>query len=227
MATSDWLNKHYDQRKTDKISHFEMNDSYLKKPSDKIIVRNLSVTSNSGRDAWKRQREQPAFVSITVHLAKPFQSASAEDVVDGSTVHYGKLSKSLTSRIKELNQNWLPTVELATSLNEAVTSLADSGVVKATEIDIFYPKATLLGDGAGVKSCFYHPDSSRMVSSILYYINHVTIPCVIGVNDHERQQKQPVVVTVSMDGFDPDESSISVQSSLTEVCNTHSVTSHG
>lgn len=185
---------------------------------DKIIVRNLSVTANAGRDAWGRKKEQPALVSVAIHLASNFESASSGDTVDSSTIHYGQLSKLLVSEIERRRDVWHSTHELVTDLEKEVGRLADDSTIQATEVDILYPKGTLLGEGSGLKMLFYNHSPTLSDIGSVYYLKNIKIPCIIGVNEHERRYKQPVVVNVSLyNYFDPDEDCFNAELVLTEV----------
>jgi dihydroneopterin aldolase len=73
-------------------------------PQAKISVRNLQTTIHIGRDAWGREGKlQPALISVTVSLRKPFEYASVQDTVNSSTVHYGILSKTILEAVQEFH----------------------------------------------------------------------------------------------------------------------------
>ncbi|KAF2815932.1 uncharacterized protein BDZ99DRAFT_126070 [Mytilinidion resinicola] len=170
------------------ISHKEWKSAV--ENADKISVRNLSVTSNSGLDVWGRQKRQPALLSITAFLAHTFDQAAQSDAVDSSTVHYGILSKSLQGVI-ENSKEWQSTFTLARDLNVAAYSIAAPGTLIGCELDIFYPKACMQGDGAG----YIISTTDEGIFATLY-LKSVRIPCLIGVNSNERQAKQPVIANL-------------------------------
>jgi len=61
-----------------------------------IRVTNLQTTAKVGTDAWGISgKAQPVLISASVSLRHPFSTASREDSVDDSTLHYGKLSKAI------------------------------------------------------------------------------------------------------------------------------------
>lgn len=71
-------------------------------PKHSIIrVKNLSSNARVGVDVWGRTEEgkvnkfQPVQVSVGIALKTPFETAASSDSVDGSTVHYGTLSKAI------------------------------------------------------------------------------------------------------------------------------------
>jgi dihydroneopterin aldolase len=190
--------------------------------SDKITVRNLQVTVNAGADAWGRKKIQPALLTVTLFLSEPFDTAAQADSLDDSTVHYGILSKSIKSQV-ESNTEHRPTPKLAWEIYSCVDKTAGRTLLRAVEVEIFYPKASLLGDGAGHKLSLIFRGEDRTVydSSELFYLRNVRIPCVIGVNANERLQKQPVVVNLWMENMgDPwSDECTNVEGCLTDVRN--------
>ena len=169
--------------------------------ADKISVRNLEVTVNAGVDVWGRQKKQRALITVTLHLAQSFDSAAEADALDRSTVHYGKLSKDVQSCINT-STTWTSTAILAeTILKQIMETKGDTNLL-GTEIDITYPKSSMLGDGAGYCLCSTHEGEERGTSTVLY-LRNVQIPCLIGVNSNERTAKQPVVVNLWIDCLNP------------------------
>ncbi|KUJ22751.1 uncharacterized protein LY89DRAFT_728868 [Mollisia scopiformis] len=68
----------------------------------KIEIHNLQ-TNLPLTDAWGRPAtQQPALISASISLRKPFSSASDTDTVTKGTVHYGILSKAIIRACKEL-----------------------------------------------------------------------------------------------------------------------------
>lgn len=167
-------------------------------PFDKIIVQNLEVTVNSGKDVWGRQKKQRAFVSVTLTLGQQFASASSTDSVDDSTVHYGTLSKAIQSQLQDPNSAWMSTVELSASISDSVRKVAGSTRIYAIETDVCYLKGSMFGDGAGYTVS--NIEDAGLSSRVLY-LRNVCIPCLIGVNSNERLQKQPVIVNLWVDGI--------------------------
>lgn len=168
--------------------------------TDKITVRNLQATVNAGVDVWGRVKSQRALISVTLSLAKPFDSAAKTDVVDNSTVHYGKLSKDIQACIQDFAansdaDNRKTTSDLMAAIHEQIKrkTVPDNKILRAIEVDIFYPKGSMLGDGAGYS--LGHSLSSSDIYTQLY-LRNVRVPCLIGVNSNERLQKQPVVINL-------------------------------
>lgn len=162
--------------------------------TDRITVKNLQANVQAGTDAWGRtKRTQPALISFTVFLAKPFDSAAQADKLDNSTIHYGVLSKAIQSDLADAQKTWQRSDGLGFLIEEAVLRVAGPVSIGSLSVDIFYPKGSLLGDGAGFK--YQVSYAERTISTVLY-LKNLRIPCLIGVNSNERNAKQPVVVNV-------------------------------
>ena len=162
---------------------------------DKIIVRNLEVVVNAGKDVWGRPKKQRAFISVTLTLGTQFTSASSTDSVDDSTVHYGTLSKAIQAQFQD-SAAWLSTAALSRTVLQCVRDVARSTDIFAIETDVCYLKGSMFGDGAGHITSTINGTNLR--SNVLY-LRNLRIPCIIGVNSNERLQKQPVVVNVWID----------------------------
>lgn len=164
--------------------------------TDHITVRNLQATVSAGVDVWNRNKSQQALITTTIYLRKPFDSAARGDTLDNSTVHYGKLSKTIKAGIENKAGTKIGhfyTHELALAIISFVDDMTSIEVMAATEVDVFYPKGSMLGDGAG----YVHSvmQDGEPFSRVLY-LRNVRVPCIIGVNSNERLQKQPVVINI-------------------------------
>lgn len=167
-------------------------------PFDKIMVQNLQVVVNAGKDVWGREKRQRALISVTLSLEKQFASASSTDSVDGSTVHYGTLSKAIQARFSDDSMSWSSTAALSAAVSQCIRDVAGSTEIRAIETDVCYQKGSMLGEGAGhITSCL---EKMGTWSSVLY-LRNIRIPCLIGVNANERLQKQPVEVNIWVDGI--------------------------
>lgn len=167
---------------------------------DKIVVRNLEVTINAGTDVWGRKKKQRALVSVTVTLANEFASAASTDSVDGSTIHYGTLSKAIQAQFDSPGSNWISASELSNSIIATANKVAKATPIYGITTDVFFVKGSMFGDGAG--QVFSVRNRSEGLHSNAMYLKDVRIPCVIGVNSNERLQKQPVVVNLWVDCID-------------------------
>lgn len=185
------------------VSHHEWTRS-MPYPTDKVIVRNLFTQAKAGTDVWGRKQQQPALISITLHLSKPFDSAAQRDTVDQSTVHYGILSKAVKSTIENPEEDWRSTAELASVIEAVIWKCAPTtDLIAAFEIEISYPKGSILGDGVSYLYCKSFPDgqSTRGLESRVLHLKNMRLPCMIGANDHERFRKQAIVANLWVDAL--------------------------
>jgi dihydroneopterin aldolase len=158
--------------------------------TDRIAVRNLSSTPNSGYDVWGRKKRQPALLSLTVYLKHTFDQAARSDSVDTSTVHYGILSKKVLAVIEKYSE-WQLTYHLAREILSGAYLVAGANSLKGCELDLFYPKACMQGDGAGL---IFSTTDHGFFNTL--YLKNVRISCLIGVNSNERLAKQPVIANL-------------------------------
>jgi dihydroneopterin aldolase len=164
---------------------------------DKIMIQNLEVTVNAGKDAWGRPKVQRAHISVTVTLNEQFGSAATTDTVDGSTIHYGTLSKMLQADLQNRKSEWASTLTLAGDIANSVKKVADSTPIYALETNICYLKGSMFGDGAGFTASRIMQNSC--LHSYVLFLRNVRIPCLIGVNPNERKHQQPVVLNIWID----------------------------
>lgn len=170
--------------------------------TDKVCINDLAVNAMAGLDCWRRKKEQPVFISLTLTLKGEFFTASTKDVVDQSTVHYGKLGKNIAATISERSkaQEWLSSSDLAVLVEEAAQRTAgDPSLISTYTVDLSYPKGSLYGDRAGYRYCVaYNAD----VYAITLYLENIRVPILLGVNEYERKRKQIVVANIWLDKID-------------------------
>ncbi|KAI9802261.1 MAG: hypothetical protein M1825_002982 [Sarcosagium campestre] len=172
--------------------------------SDTIFIRNIALDLPVGTDAFGRIKSQPVLISITVYLRSKFDTAAGTDSVDESTIHYGKLSKAITASLNrsagtaEQNGASLSLKDVTAQVEEAVFAANEPlrSSIRAWCIEIQLPKASLLGSGVQ----FTYLDEHRYGESTLT-IRDINVPAIIGVNAHEREAKQRVVVNVGVESY--------------------------
>lgn len=193
-----------------------------------IRVRNLQTTIKLGRDAWGRAgKVQPVLISVKISLRRPFETASEEDSVNASTIHYGTLSKAIleavgafnvTTGLSTLRQfldylvGYLTSFTLDQKSDANPTNfndwkpVLDTYMIRLLELKITLPKASLIGTGVSlVGSCLYPSSNhghSRGVADhydIGLGLHGLRIPTLIGVNSNERLAKQIVVADIEID----------------------------
>ena len=183
------------------ISHREWVTTPQHYAADKVSVQNLKTVANTGFDAWGRPKPQPVEITAVLSLPQTVTPAASSDSVDTSTVHYGELSKLLLARVRQHEANWLTLDEfgqvmLSTCLDAARNIASPSSI----ELRIFYPKATRLGHGLCLE--LYHNPALDIVCPVIH-LNRLQLSALVGVNAHERQMKQAVVVSTWIDRLKP------------------------
>jgi dihydroneopterin aldolase len=196
------------------------------KPHSVIRVRNLQTSLVVGRDAWGREgKAQPVLISASVSLREPFKSASNEDAVTDSTVHYGTLSKkvldscwlfselpgeenekTLSKLALEIEHGLTREQVITSPLHMQIPAILPSSIVKLLEVKIMLPKASLLGEGVSLTESLMYDSSKRepgpVLEAYVLTLHDLKIPTLIGVNPNERLSKQLVVATITIDGID-------------------------
>ncbi|KAL1619974.1 hypothetical protein SLS56_009893 [Neofusicoccum ribis] len=175
--------------------------------ADTVSLSSLHLVARAGRDVWGRtSRAQPLAISATVAMRARFASAAAGDALDASTVHYGHLSKNILAALADAtaadgSQTWLGGVDVASRVSEAVVRTAAAGAVEGVRLDVAFPKASTLGDGAGCEWTVLYAEAGAEVVAVAraLYVRRVRVPTLIGVNSNERLKKQMCLVSVWVD----------------------------
>ena len=168
---------------------------------DHICLRNLHLSAIIGNDAWNRRKAQPVVVSVKLSTDTT-EAASTDDIK--KTVSYGQMCKDIMQAVEE-NTEGFPNI---LGFNLYVHELADKKLWggSALQISTLLPKGSLRAEsGVCLTSCatyrLFDPWSARR--SFKFDINGLRIPCIIGVNAHERLEKQLVVVDISLNKYYP------------------------
>lgn len=165
--------------------------------ADKVSVQHLRLMANSGFDGWGRKREQPVSISVILSLRQPFATAALADQVNESTVHYGNLSKLVAANVNRPDQAWRGPNDMIQALAlTAMEAAPQLSLLAAIEVDLCFLKASLNGDGI----CMHLKNSQESdVTSITLQLCNIRMPALVGVNSHERNMKQAIVVNVWVD----------------------------
>jgi FolB domain-containing protein len=167
---------------------------------DAVFVRDVRINANIGPDAWGRNKMQPLLISATIPYA--VQQAGASDNIE-LTLDYRKVYKAI--RLFDVGENednvlrFRGPMELA---NDIFTNLKAKDWAR---LDITAPKALLHTQGItmrwfGITYPRPNPDEQEIgLPSSTLSVNAMQIPCIIGIGDHERLHKQPVVVDFAVD----------------------------
>lgn len=189
-------------------------------PHTVIRVQNLQTSAKVGTDAWGREGKlQPVLISATVALRYPFETASIDDEVDQSTIHYGILSKAILEAVANFPHT-------SYSFNGSIVSFAENiferlighenknrtvyykeeqhvvnrKMTSSLQLKVMLPKASLLGSGVSVtETRTFDTDGVPGVRSRTLSVHDLRIPTLVGVNPNERLAKQIVVTNLEID----------------------------
>lgn len=154
--------------------------------TDRVILRRIPFNIQVGLDAWGREKPQPVLLSLEIPY--DFQQAATNDDVS-HTLDYGKLYKLLDDRLsgKFVSIN---------HLFESVRAVLDP--VKYFLAEIALPKANLRAE-RGLHATFElreGEDLDDVAFAQSLGIRGIRCACIVGVNPHEREEKQCVLVNL-------------------------------
>ena len=168
---------------------------------DHIYLRNLRLSAIVGRDAWDRAKPQPIVVSV--RLSRDISAAGLSDSIR-DTVSYGQVCKDIMEFVQERREGF----ESILNLNDQIDKLAMRKQWGGIELQIstVLPKGSLRAeDGLGLSSFYLGTASERASESSKewFSIGGLKLPCIIGVNTHERLEKQLVTINlrINIDRF--------------------------
>ena len=167
--------------------------------SDQIYIQNLRLSAIVGPDAWHRSNKpQPLILSARLHI-NTSAAGSSDDIRE--TVSYGEICKVVTSLIEREKAFYC--IE---QLGWKITALAEEhkwGGQKF-EVEVKLPKGVLRAEGGiSFRCCVVRDLHGQGTESqwkdgeeYSWLIKDLTLACVIGVNPHERVEKQAVMVNL-------------------------------
>jgi FolB domain-containing protein len=163
---------------------------------DSVFIRGLSLSAVVGKDVWHRDgKTQP--VLIDLEMPTNIEVAAEKDSVS-NTIHYGILCKAITKAIKARHFDSLP--DLADAISQAAMSEGRGEL--GLDLTILLPKAHLHAEGVGIRRRqTYESDEGVKVlrsESDILVVKNLRISCIIGVNPHERLEKQMVVFNIRL-----------------------------
>lgn len=167
---------------------------------DIVSIRALTLTTRIGHDIWYRNRPQPVIVSLALYTDIS-KSGATDDV--GASIHYGNLTKAVSSHITDSNSDNL--VDFVDHLAECC--FFKGGAEEKIKIVAELPEALTMAEGVGIEAyrLRFPEDSARSgeVDQIPgfgdgIFIRNLRVACVIGVNEPERKEKQVVVVNLRL-----------------------------
>ncbi|WPH00883.1 Hypothetical protein R9X50_00371500 [Acrodontium crateriforme] len=175
-------------------------ESVFPSPGDKILLQNLTLPHGiRTTNAWGDPKDQPACVTITLHLRDGFNTAAGQDKLDDSTIHYGELAKRVRGSCSGAA---LSLADTLAAVRDAVVGLSakPSGfVVRLSEVQVRLGKASMFGSGGLVlvREWFGSEGRREKVQSV-FSLCDVRTMTLVGVNAYERRGAQPVDFTLSL-----------------------------
>ncbi|KAL8947053.1 MAG: hypothetical protein Q9222_006624 [Ikaeria aurantiellina] len=171
---------------------------------DTIYLRNLVISAVIGPDAWGRKdKVQP--VVLNIRLKIDTTAASTSDDVS-HTFSYGQISREITSQLDGKTFNNLQ------HLITVLTTFAAFWPGEDTKLQALAPKALLRVEG-GLEISHTMRRKERYEENGVPQVRHVDtrswsikglkLACIIGVNKHERLEKQSVNVDLRIPAIDP------------------------
>ncbi|KAG0167847.1 trifunctional dihydropteroate synthetase [Apophysomyces sp. BC1034] len=169
---------------------------------DKVIIKNLVLKNVTGVDSWQRLKSQP--VVISVWLYTDITAAGDTDHVTKS-IHYGHVTKGITKLTEKSAFKSLEALAHAVVQLCCVHFGADRTMVKVEQ-----PKALLHAAASGVqlsraKKDFEDTsvvdtigDASGLGREDMVFVKDLRLSTIIGVNPWEREEKQVVVINLTI-----------------------------
>ena len=168
---------------------------------DTIYLRDLQLSAVVGPDAWSRpNKAQPITLSIQLQLDAS-NATTSDDIAH--TFSYGNLCKDVTAQVDG---------KVFTSLNHLVVIIADlanNWPGEILRVQAVAPKGLLRVDGGCgrdvllrrvevIDKGFKH--LQWRVDTLGWIIKGLKVACIIGVNTHERLEKQSVCIDLRVLG---------------------------
>lgn len=170
--------------------------------TDTVYLSDAAFTATVGRDCWHRKNQpQPVLISIRLHTSIKL-AGEKDDVFE--TIHYGHVYKAIASEMGK--SHYYPNLE---TLAEKICLIGlEIGKGKHAQTTVSLPKGHLQAHGVGFTSTMTRPDNDGGKSKAaennkepsVLFVENLQLPCIIGVNDHERKDKQLVRVNLKFHG---------------------------
>jgi FolB domain-containing protein len=163
--------------------------------TDVVFINALQLSADVGPDCWNKQRAQPVNISVCLNLQKFYLSAAAhsDDVQD--SIHYGHLSKAITSLVEKKSGSSFGDIdELISAVTRETFALAEKAAMEV-RVEIELPKLILLAGSFSVEVAT-PPDVDVSSMPRKVTITDLVLPVIIGVNPPERNAKQRVVTSI-------------------------------
>ncbi|KIK93312.1 hypothetical protein PAXRUDRAFT_829093 [Paxillus rubicundulus Ve08.2h10] len=162
---------------------------------DVVFVDTLQLSATIGKDCWGRVRDQAVLLSIYLHLTPAFLDAPARTDNVGDSVHYGHLTKAVSSRVAKRKGSYPDVHALVDDATEVAFELAGAPA-DAIRVVVQLPKQILLADGFDVEVTTPKGGAARDGRTVVR-VKGLVLPVLIGVNPPERLAKQRVLTNIT------------------------------
>jgi len=159
---------------------------------DTIYVRNLRLAAVFERDAWGRPgKTQPVVICLQLHMDTS-KTGSSDNLQHSFS--YGQICKDLTSAVEA--KTFVDIDRLTNALCEAARSWPGQEI----HGQVLLPKAFLRVEGGFRKhfARFKLPEGDWELLEDRWVVEGIKAACIIGVNAHERLEKQTVNVDLTV-----------------------------
>jgi FolB domain-containing protein len=169
----------------------------LQPGNDFVFLNALELKSIIGPEAWHRSsRIQPVVLDIRMQTDLML-AANTDDVL--KTVHYGNLCKAVTGVVEDSGP-FESLREFAQIVTEKALRCGEGGDV--VDLSATLPKGLLLAEGIGISTRrVKRKDSGSVLQTEIVFetlfVRNMKLACIIGVNPHERLEKQFVVINLA------------------------------
>lgn len=161
------------------------------KTLDTITLRNLHTTCCIGPDAWSRPgKQQPLLLTLALHLDT--SAAGATDDID-STFSYGIMCKDVLAAIEGGD------FESMRALVEGIVRVARGWPGVGLRVGVVAMKALLRVEGGLGLEVSYEREIWGWRRGVWEWgVRGLRCACVVGVNEHERGERQGVVLGLGL-----------------------------
>ena len=159
--------------------------------SDAIVLDQLQLTCIIGKDAWGRQKPQPILLSVTAYT--DIAAAAKEDTCN-FTINYGSLQKDLVAKAMDIGLTFGNLIQFMEVVGLIVINRPDTRP-SFGRVLVELPEALLMADSFGANALV---DNEGKIDVVSYIIKNLRTTCIVGVNPHERQRKQPVILNITI-----------------------------
>lgn len=186
--------------------------------TDNVHLRNirLPLALSVGPDAWHRSdKPQPAVISVRIAYPSSLIASAANQDTVAQTLDYGKLYRTIEEAVRDTSASQIQSLAaliartgLGLVIENIQTGAAEKPGYESTSFDwqrardaeiwIRLPKSILRADqGLTYRALFRGPlHEPEQCVEHEFTIEGILCYCILGVNPHERREKQAVQVTL-------------------------------